>query len=487
MGQKLYLIGIDAAPLWFLEKFKSRKHMEVFKMLIDGKHLTELESTLPPMTGAAWPTIYTGLNPSQHGVPDFFVMKKDYTPDLVYYDSSQTPPFWEKLANSGYRCLIITPATDIKLPEYRNVDIITGFPLKARTNNKFLDQLMKKYGFNGEPDIEKDMKEGKISVDEASKQYVKSINVRAKIAKEAMEANEYDFVYVCFTETDRLQHFVLNKKNYAELLIPLYAEIGKYIEYVIKRTDNEKSRVMLVSDHGSQPIKEKFLINTWMANEGYVKIKDSVLESIIQSEPKGQTTYTLREKLMKSRLRKAYDKLPHGAKGIVSKSMGKLLAGAGKGGYTRLHLFDFDMSQTRAFAAISNLDVATIWINDDRFANGFVSKKEKVRLKKEIANKLTNILDPKGNKLIVKTIDADKYYGRTKKFIPADLFAEAEPGYSIDIFHFSKDSIFMEPELPKSGDHTRMGIFGVYPERAKERHTLMDIAPIILSYFKVTK
>ena len=359
---KLYLIGIDAAPLWLIRKLSHEKGMEPFRKLLEGRHIIDMESVLPPMTGGAWPTIYTGLHPSEHGVPDFFVMKRDYTPELVYYDSKRNPPVWKEIASKGKKCLVITPATDIHLPDYPNVDMITGFPLKAKTNSRLLESLMKKYNFYGEPDIEKEMKEGKMSEDEGTKHFAKSINSRIKIAEEAIERNDYDFVYVCFTETDRLQHFVLNMKNMEDYLLEIYAGIAKYVKYVAERAEAEGSSVMIVSDHGAQPIKEKFLLNGWMVRMGYAKLKASVMEGMGE-EPKEQLSYDIREKLIKSKLRKAYDKLPHAAKGVVAKAMGRLFSEAGGGKYTRLHLFDFDMEKTRAFAAVSNLMVATIWIN----------------------------------------------------------------------------------------------------------------------------
>jgi len=487
LGKRLYLIGIDAAPLWLIEKFSDERHMGAFKKLLKGKYLVDMESTLPPMTGAAWPTIYTGLSPGEHGVPDFFVMKEDYTPDLVYYDSEKNPPFWRKLASDGYKCLVITPATDIKLPNYPNIDMITGFPLKAKSNSKFLDSLMRKLSFYGEPDVEKDMKSGKMSDEEGTKHFLKSTAARAEIAKEAMKKNDYDFVYVCFTETDRLQHFVLNKKNMKDYLLPIYQEIGKYLEYVMERAEAERGEVMLVSDHGAQPIKEKFLINTWMINEGYAKLKGSVMQNITSSESKAGGAYNLREKLLKTKLRGAYDRLPHAAKGVVSKSVGKFLPSAKGGEYTRIHLFDYDMQNTRAFAAISNINVATIWINDSRFANGIVPAKEKARIKSELSRRLLGLKDGDGKKLIVRTYDGDKYYMKTRKFIQPDLLVEIRPGYMIDIFNYSRDSLFMEPEPPKRGDHTRLGIFGMYPEKPKTRNgvfSILDVSPKILEYFK---
>jgi predicted AlkP superfamily phosphohydrolase/phosphomutase len=490
LKRKLYLIGIDAAPLWLIERLSSEKHMDSFRNLIKGKYLVEMESTLPPMTGAAWPTIYTGLKPGEHGVPDFFVMKNDYTPDLVYFDSEKTPPFWKNLANSGCKCLIVTPATDIKLPGYANVDMITGFPLKAKTNSKFLESLMRKYKFSGEPDIETEMKEGRMSEEEGTRHFVESIRVRSNIAKEAMQKKDYDFVYVCFTETDRLQHFVLNKKDMDKYLLPIYQELGKYLYFIMEKSKKEGASVMIVSDHGSQPINEKFLMNAWLIKKGYATLKDSVMRGIQGPESKSQISYTIREKLLKTKLRGTYDKLPHAAKDVVSKSLGKLLSASSGGNYTRLHLFDYDMTKTKAFAAISNINVATIWINDSRFTQGIVSASEKTKLKKEITKQLLELKDGKGKRLIVNVWDGDKYYGRTKEFIQPDLLAEVREGYTIDVFNFSKTSIFMEPEPPKRGDHTRFGIYSMYPGRPKTKSgifSILDVYSTILNYYKSGK
>ncbi|MGC8479481.1 MAG: alkaline phosphatase family protein, partial [Candidatus Micrarchaeia archaeon] len=250
-SKRLYLIGIDSAPLWLVEELSKNNNLKGFSTFLEKGMITEIDSTMPPMTGAAWPTIYTGKNPSEHGVPDFFEMKSDYTPDLAFYNDEKTPPFWKKLTENNYKCLVITPAMVTTLPTYKNIDFISGFPLKAKTNSVLMQSLMKKYDFTGEPDIEKDMKAGKMSEEEAVIHFTKSINSRSKIAMEAMKKNSYNFVYVCFTETDRLQHFVLNKENYKELLLPIYSSIDNFIKFCIDRAEKENGVVMLISDHGA--------------------------------------------------------------------------------------------------------------------------------------------------------------------------------------------------------------------------------------------
>ncbi len=462
--EPLYMIGMDSVPLWILKELESEKGMQPFRKLLSTDCIGNMESTLPPMTGPAWPSIYTGLEPKDHGVPDFFVMKKGYTPDIVYYESQKAHPFWKELANKGVKCLVITPATDITLPDYDNVDMITGFPLKARTNSKELEALMRKHRFEGEPNIEKEIKAGKMDVSEASGIFAKSVRSRSDIAIKMMQSKKYGFVYVCFTETDRLQHFVLNRREWRNYLLPVYSEIARYVGFVIDTIDKNGGRLVIVSDHGAQPIRKKFLLNNWLMQNGYLHLNDKA-EKEFAKEPdrKAPAEYNIREKIMKSGLRGVYDRMPYHAKRAAYVAFGKVFSGAATSKYTRMHLFDFDMKRSRVFAAISNDPVASIWINDSRFATPSV-KNGKEKLMNELKTKLSKVKSYDGGKMFVNIYDGKEYYNGTKKFIPADLLVEAAEGHTIDIFNFSKDTLFMDPEDAKSGDHIRNGIFGTYPK-----------------------
>jgi len=488
--KKLYLIGIDSVPLSLLKQLSNENGMEVFAKLIKRNQIADMESTLPPMTGPAWSSIYTGLNPGEHGVPDFFTLKKDYVKDLVFYDSYKTEPFWYKLARTGHKCLLITPAADIKLPKIGNIDMITGFPLPAKTNSRKLESLMKKYRFWGELDIEKDIESGKITDEEAVKLYEKCVKARANIAKEMIETNDYDFVYVCFTETDRLVHYVTNKQNSKDYFLPVCIRISKFVDYVMKRVEREGSAIVVLSDHGGQAIHNKFLINTWLVHNGYAKLKESVLESMKENKGIATLAYRTRESLMKYKghLRKIYDRMPYLIKRLAYSVLGNFFSSAGSGKYVRLHMFDFDMAQTKAFAEVSNIDVATIWINDKRFDRGIVSNQEKKKVKAGLIRDLKSIKSAEGDRLLANVIDAATYYKNTNKFIAPDIFADAKPGYSIDLFNFSLDTIFMKPQHTKNGDHTRYGFFGFYSNNAGvnlKELSVLNVAPTVLDYFGV--
>jgi len=490
-----YLVGIDSASLWILERLKHKRGFEAFSKLLDKKLITNLESTLLPLTAPSWSTIYTGLEPRQHGVPEFLVINRDYVLDVAYFKPSETPPFYYTLAKSGFKCLVITPAMDTSLPPQgirENLDIITGFPLKPKTNSKGLETLMKRYRFEGEPDIENDFNNGKVSAAELANAYASSIRKRVLVAENQMKESNYEFVYVCFTETDRLQHFLMNKPDSDRYLLDIYSEISSFVGYLIHIVDERGGALAIVSDHGSQYIHKEFLVNSWLIANGYAMLKESarVKEDNKKSESGGASTkYKLREALMHSKLRNLYEHMPYFMKRLAFEVFSLLSSSVNSSGYNRILLSDLDMKKTKLFGAITVLPVSTMWINDDRFSKGTVKRNEKEQLKKELIKKLSSVRDDEGNKLIVKVTDGQEYYKGTKKFIPPDIIFEVEPNYTVDPYYISRTSFFMNPTGPKNSDHSKHGIFGYYAggntKLTARPATVSGISKIILDYFGV--
>ncbi len=489
--KKLYLIGIDAAPLWIIKDNYAKYKMKGFAKFFETGVLTELESTLPPMTGPSWPSMYTGVRPGVHGIPDFFTLKSNYTKEVAYYDPDLCEPFWEVMGRSDLRSLLVTPAMAVRLPKSKNVDMMTGFPLPPKFSSDEIRRTAKRYGFDGEPNIEKKIKSKEMSLAEASKVYVDSIRRRGEFSKHLIDKNRYDFSFVCFTETDRIQHFSLNLPEWKNYVLPLYQEISRFLEWVDARAQKEGALVLLASDHGAQPIKSKFLMNAWLINNRYASLKPEIeAQNKETAGSSGRAKYMIRERIIGSKLRKVYDKLPNVGKSIAKGTLSKFLAASSGEDYTRIHDFDFDMDRTLAFSSISNWTVCAIYINDRRFDNGIVSAEKKKRLKTELVRKFMQIKDENGNRLMVRAFDADEYYEGTKLFIAPDIMVEIKKGYFIDVFGYLKSGgLFMKPEMAKRGDHMNEGIFGAIDytsgRKPKKRHALYvyQINPTVLSYF----
>jgi predicted AlkP superfamily phosphohydrolase/phosphomutase len=372
--------------------------------------------------------------------------------------------------------------------------MMTGWPLKPRFSSNAVRAEARKAGFSGEPEIEGVLKAGTLSVKEGSARYAKSVRCRAAFSKRMIERNDYDLALVCFSETDRMQHYI-TAKNWEALLMPLYNEVSELLAWLAPyaREVGGDYEIVLFSDHGSQQIKNKFLLNAWLVNNGYAKLKDSIIEGMKNAvSGAASTKYLIREKLFKSGLRKVYNRMPENVKSTVASAAGKVFSGTSGSDYTRIHDFDFDMHNTRAFASVSNNPVGTIFINDRRFADPRVSAAEKPRIKAELARALGSLRSPEGDRFVKRVVDGGRYYRGLDSIITPDLLVEVKPSYTIDIFYYSQKSSLMKPELAKSGDHTMHGIFGMLGSKAgylnaysKRDMDVCKIAPLIFEYFGV--
>ncbi|MGI0100140.1 MAG: alkaline phosphatase family protein [Candidatus Micrarchaeaceae archaeon] len=489
--KKLYLIGIDSAPLWIIQKLYKKYNMKGFGYFINDGTLREMESTVPPVTAAAWPTIYTGRHPKDHGIMDFLHIDKNYTRRLIYYEPEKHVPFWERLAAQGKKCLVVTPAMVLQKSKSRNVDMITGWPLQPSFGSRELEDAAKRFGFKGEPDIGVDLDKRTIALEKAVKLYTGSIKARSEMSKYLMEKNDYDMAFVCFTETDRIQHYTLNRHDWERYTAPLYKGVSDFAEWVLNhsRKNGEDALIMLVSDHGAQPVRNKFLINTWLIEKGYASLKAEKKGSAAKSGVIQDTKRYVSERIMKLKIRRAvYNAMPAFMKSAVEKMIDESLEEGQDAEHLKIQETDFDMQNTKAFAAVSYGPVGMIWINDGRFARPAVSKTGNERIKAEITKKLSRLKSKDGSKLVTRIIDGSKYYKGARSFISPDIILELASGTIIDFSYYSSSGIFMKPELHRSGDHTKNGIIGLVgnnktKDNIDKEVSINEIHNLIIRYF----
>lgn len=500
-GRKLYLIGIDSTPLWIIDRLcKGRRYrMDGFRLFRQGGGLlSEIKSTVPPVTSTAWPTIYTGLEPGEHRIVDFATLDRHYGKRLLYYDAARYPPFWDVLAARGFECLVVAPAVALQKSAYSNVDMITGWPLQPRFSSREVERTARALKYDGEPDIGNSLNNGRVSLGEASRIWTESTDRRARLAERLMERKSYDMGFVCFTETDRIQHYSLSLGNWEEYVAPLYERISDFMLYVQKRIERnrEDAMVMMVSDHGAQRISHKFLSNSWMVHNNYAALKGDVYgrgaskpqQKGIASKMKGRIIDMAVESNIR---REIYAKLPKQLRRVGEKLVEDSFDYETQGRYTRITESDFDMPRTRAFCSISTGIVGMVLINDSRFASPCVSKGETPALKKKLMKEIAMIKDLGGRRLVKDVYDGEECFPRGADIITPDLIFELRDGYTADFTGYSKGTPFARPEINRRGEHTHFGVLGIrlYNDDAKIKRRgeleLHSISPTILEYFGV--
>jgi predicted AlkP superfamily phosphohydrolase/phosphomutase len=103
---RLAVIGVDGGSWNVLKRLIDEGYMPNLKRLVkEGVHVP-LRSTVPPVTGAAWLSLATGLSPGETGVLDFFKLS-DGSLVAVSSRDYRGRAFWDLVGLEGYRVGVV--------------------------------------------------------------------------------------------------------------------------------------------------------------------------------------------------------------------------------------------------------------------------------------------------------------------------------------------------------------------------------------------
>ena len=102
---KLLIVGIDGADWEYVSQRLSAGHMPNLAALAREGVFGPLESTRPPLSCPAWPTMTTGLNPGNLGLFDLTV-PQGYGKRIVSARDVRAPRLWDYVGACGGRCVV---------------------------------------------------------------------------------------------------------------------------------------------------------------------------------------------------------------------------------------------------------------------------------------------------------------------------------------------------------------------------------------------
>ncbi|MFH1539950.1 MAG: alkaline phosphatase family protein [bacterium] len=248
-------------------------------------------------------------------------------------------------------------------------------------------------------------------------------------------------VAVVFDTTDALQHMFWRRPDrdgggaYDGILRELYRDMDGVLGRVMEKT-NEKTVLIVMSDHGFASFRRGVNLNTWLMKNGYLALNE------------GNTT-------------------------------------------ERDFFQDVDWSKTRAFA----VGLGGIFLNmKGREAKGTVVPSEAGPLKKEISEKLLELKDDGTGRAAVRNVydTAEIHHGPYRENAP-DLLVGYEDGYRASwesVTGKVMKDVFSDNERHWCGDHCIdpplvPGIFFCNRKIEREKPRIMDIAPSVLNLFGV--
>lgn len=272
------VLGLDGATWKLLTPMMEKGELPHLKSLVDGGISGNLSSVVPFLSPPAWTSAITGVNPGKHGIYDFL---RRLPNQMMFVNESassrRVPPVWMLLSEAGFKVGVINvPATDP--PDPVSGFMISGLPHRGVT------------GYTHPPELEKELSDYRleklqISLDagregELLAEIQATMRSRAAAAERLLSEREWDFAWVVFTETDRVQHFYWQfmdpewpgydpalAERYGSAIHDIWVEVDAHLGRILavaRKKKGEDLPVLVLSDHGFGPVHRELRLQSFL-------------------------------------------------------------------------------------------------------------------------------------------------------------------------------------------------------------------------------
>ncbi|BAA80168.1 conserved hypothetical protein [Aeropyrum pernix K1] len=287
---KTVLLGLDGCTWSILRPLAEKGVMHNLAKLMKQCSWGILRSTIPPITGAAWPSLATGLNPGKTGIVDFLGRKGQeyrlYPADSSWYRGYA---FWDLLSVENKRIAVFFyPLT---YPPYPIKGVLVsgiGTPsLKPKSYpQEVTDEILSSF-----PDF-------RVYVDYHDEKYndvdlfISDVMRHLEITKRMVKSyvlgkyGLYDNITFIVSATDWIQHRLWHlmdpkhplyheeqSKRYSKKIDDLWSLVDETVGFFAEYAHSEKAYLMIVSDHGFGSNLGVFNLARWLVTKGYMKLR----------------------------------------------------------------------------------------------------------------------------------------------------------------------------------------------------------------------
>jgi predicted AlkP superfamily phosphohydrolase/phosphomutase len=478
MPSRVFVFGIDGATFdVILPMVKEGRLPHLARLLREGTS-GPLQSTIHPITPAAWSSFATGVNPGRHGVFDFSSpVRSTYGFKLNNARDRRCETIWSVLSRQDRRVTVVNVPFTYP-PEPVNGIMISGFdsPGAERSMShpgEVYDALVARFG-TYTPDWSYPAG-SRYDPEGYRRHFVDVIRRRGDVTLFLMEEYPWDHFMTVFQSIDHVQHVFFGLGDWGLGFIrEAYEEVDAALGRVLEALDDD-TLVMVVSDHGAGEIRKVFFLDQWLEQQGYLAPKSGIsFEGLVRQA--GSRGRRLAKSILSTRFRGYLRGRMPGVRNLV--------VSMGSGG-------PVDWSRTRAY---SGGMYGNIFVNlQGREAQGIVRASDYHSLCEEIREKLLTLVDPDTGERVVDAVHhRDEVY--------SGLFVQEAPDLLIqwkDYAYFTKKGIdrkgvIFSDELkldsstyPHSGTHRLEGIFvargdGIRAGQVLSDLRITDVAPSLL-------
>jgi predicted AlkP superfamily phosphohydrolase/phosphomutase len=270
----LVVIGIDGGTMDLVLPWVREGRLPHIGRLVHEGSSGELESIIPPLTGPAWVSFMTGVNPGKHGVFDFMKPGLEAV-KLINFESIRAPTLWEILSQQGRKQIIVNMPITYPPPKI-NGALISGILSGTGTISHPPELIGEVEAYLGEKyrtsmSIGPQLGREELYFSEFSKWH-------ELIEKTAlyMIPREWDLFLTVFNITDGVSHFLWRHMEqggeFSDGIYRAYALVDRSIGRILEHID-PSDHVILLSDHGFGPLRKNVNLNLYFMEKGLLQIR----------------------------------------------------------------------------------------------------------------------------------------------------------------------------------------------------------------------
>lgn len=497
---KILMIALDGATLDLLEPWMAAGDLPLLARLFAEGTGGPLRSAIPWATPTAFASFATGLNPGQHGVYDFGVLKGDDYTSFVPTNGGMVRgrSLWRLLSDAGLKSAVINMPMTYPAEAIDGV-LIAGIPYPAGSPRlchppRLLDEL-RQHGWdlarNASDDLAgsyRDYFDGLVDL----------ARTRAEAAAWLLQTHRPDFTAVHFLETDQVQHrfwqFMPGEPKYdpdgphTRAILRLFQEVERGMAQIIAAA-GEDVTLCLMSDHGFGPTRHQVWLNNWLIEHQYLALKPTLAVRLKQRLYRlGLSPAAIREKAPE-RLKLAILQFFERQKGraIAAEMERDTAVVQGKGWLDRLtekvtlDFYDVDWPRTRAFST-GTTAVGYVYLNvKGRDPQGIVEPGEEYQQTRAEIMAALRRWPPVGEALPREAV----WHGDRLGQAPDIVVKWADPATDARYFQTRISSHHLIKRVPNDyASHRPDGLFLLrgphIPAGKRARAHILDLAPTFL-------
>lgn len=439
MSPRLVVLGLDcASPRLVFELL--RDELPNLRALSDrGRHGT-LRSVSPPITVPAWACMTTGLDPGELGLYGFHVHEEPpLASRLARSTDVRAPHVWDRLGAAGHTvaALFVPPSTPPRGVRGVSAACFLSPPGAPWTFPESLGSTLEEELGPYPADVEAFRDR---PVEDVLAALERMVDHHFDVAERVLARHEPDFLMLVEIATDRLHHVA-----YAHLdpSHPAHVPTSPLVDRargVYRRLDARVGALvrampptttfLIVSDHGARPLEGAFCVNDWLIERGFLHL----------ARP-----------------------LARGA---------------------RLQLADVDWTRTRAYGEGGYAGRVHLVRNGER-----IDPRDDDATLAAIEVGLTGLRDHRERSVSFRVERPHRTYRRVRGRAPALQLYPGDLAYRV-VGTVGHPALFLptDDRGPDACNHDWEGLFvaagdGVIPSAARQRASLLDVAPTIAARF----